>query len=158
MTRVCAECGSNNLVKASAAYDAGTFTGTTSGSVLTMGGGPGITAGAVHLSSQLAKRLAPPEEPSMLVPIGMFAIALAFVVAAVGFGGNAYLSDGNDSTAIPIATIFLVPALIIGMCGYFCWLGTKVSRKEHASDMNNWNQLWYCPSCDRKIQFADARA
>jgi DNA-directed RNA polymerase subunit RPC12/RpoP len=165
---VCPSCGTDNIVKASAAYEQGTSI--TAGQSRQVGGvlysdgaghihaAPmliGGTSGGTQQTS-LARRLAPPTAPSVSRAGSRILAVFGAVIIVGGIFGPAFDPDHQDAAATVMG---LVGALLgLGLCA----LAVYTSKGENAAferqklayveATGRWAKLWYCLKCGNTFE------
>lgn len=146
----CNQCNSDNVVKASLAYEMGT----SSGSMNSVGVGldtdglsPMVSRSNGQIQSRLAEKLQPPKR-SDTVGCGALGVAILF---AAGLG---YLFKPESDFWI-IVLIFLIPGAI-GMATYIPM--RREEDEKYLAKYAVYNELWVCLRCghiDKMENFED---
>lgn len=138
----CPQCDSENISKVKMVYMAGTSTSGHSG--VGLGGtgegdlGGGVFVGLSQTKSLLAKELAPPEKPSLLLPIIIGVLTFLF------FGGAVNASSTRDlgiAVTLWVITAFL-GLLLLGSVSYY-----RERKERYPKELEAWERLWVCLRC-----------
>jgi hypothetical protein len=142
------------IQKVSAIVDSEVYQGSYAGPIggVTYSGGQigyqgGIATGAVNVSSVLAKKLMPPQQPRKpWIPWYFFFPGIPFTIGAIVFymsGGGA--NDFNPLSGVLMFALFGFGPLIAGSVIYLSKiLNYPEIKRKYDDDMGVWNRLYYC--------------
>ena len=146
----CPRCGSEDTIKCSVAYQAGTTTGSFGGIGIDLTGDIGGFGGRKTSRTLFAAQMAPPSAPGIDF-VRVFLIGVS-VLAAIGglFGGLVYFTDQDAESKWVITLSFL--GFFAGIAGAVA-VSTVMAREdkraaaEHRVALLKWQQQWVCQRC-----------
>lgn len=136
----CIQCDSENVIKASLAYEMGTSSGSMNSVGVGLdadGAGPMIGRSSGQIQSRLAEKLAPPrQDGSELISGGI----MAGVTAALLI----YLFDPTPRSFSGLIIVFVIP-LIVG--GYVYNAAKEQNEPKRQAAWERYDRLWVCLRC-----------
>jgi DNA-directed RNA polymerase subunit RPC12/RpoP len=160
--KTCPSCGSDAIIKATAAYEQGTsvIAGKSSqlGAMLIPGGGslhvaPGVSSGGFGgvLQTELARRFAPPERPKRNWE-GHIYFALGCVLALCGlpFFMNDYAWLGV------VILVFGIISCLAGIARFQSLKQYAGAMQQYGAGLDVWRKFWYCKTCGEGFLVCDA--
>jgi hypothetical protein len=148
MKNKCPSCDSENTIKSSVAYQAGTSTGSFGGIGIDLQGDIGSFGGINSSQTLFAQSVSPPKAPGSN-PLGLVLLIIGGLSVVLGIG---YYQDPDTHKKwlCVLGIIFGVLFLIIGIIQLLIDHGRK--RNYHEFILTKWASEWVCLRCGTKFE------
>ena len=147
----CPHCDSDNTVKCSVAYQAGTTTGSFGGIGIDSEGDIGGFGGIKKSQTLFAQSISPPQAPGSS-PGGLVLLIAGALGTILGF---AYYAD-TETHAKALCIVVACAGIVCLTAGVYL-LFTEHARllKAHRLDLERWAQQWVCMRCGTRFEPRD---